>query len=313
MTVTEMPTPTIAPGEALVRVQLTGVCRTDLELAEGLYGFCGVPGHEFVGEVTEGIGGADWKTPCRRDQHRLRGVRALSPRRTQTLRTPAGARDPRVGRGGGAFAEYLRLPVCNLHPVPDSVSDEEAVFTEPLAAALDVPRRVLLLGAADRVLVIGAGKLAQLVCRVLLGQCAELAAVARHPARLERLPGSVKRLIGREVPARHYDVVVDCSGSPRGFETRLEAVRPEGTLVVKSTMIERAAVDVTRLVVDEIRVLGSRCGPFDEALALLAGAELHLHELIDARYPLDQAVEAFAHAGRAGAMKVVVEPVTALG
>lgn len=298
----DIPEPRPDETEATVRVSLSGVCGTDLELLAGMYGFTGVPGHEFMGTVEDGpaeLLGArvvgEINCACGQCRECLAGrAKHCANRRVLGIR----------GKNG-AFAERVVLPIRNLHVVPEDVSDEQAVFTEPLAAALDIPRRVLL-GSRDRVLVVGAGRLGQLIARVLHGQCARLDVVARDRGKLERLPTEVGRLDGG-VEHAAYDVVVDASGTVGGFAVALDAVRPEGMLVVKSTAAEAPALDLGRVVVDEIRIVGSRCGPFEEAIALLAGGAMDLGALIDGRFGLRDAPSAVRRAGERGVIKVLID------
>ncbi len=286
----------------MVRVALSAVCGTDLALARGMYRFEGVPGHEFVGTVEAGpdhLLGRRVVGEINCSCGRCGECRAGRPKHCESRRV--------LGIRGldGAFAERLCLPAANLHPVPDTVGDEQAVFTEPLAAALDVPRRVLV-GRRDRVLIVGAGRLGQLIARVLAGLAGSLDVLGRDNGKLARLPPEASALVELAAGAR-YDVVVDASGTPEGFAVALAAVRPEGTLVVKTTLPEKPTFDLARVVVEEIRVVGSRCGPFEEALALLAGGSLDLGSLIDGRHPLERATDALRHAGSPGAIKVLIE------
>ncbi len=214
-----------------------------------------------------------------------------------------------LGRDG-AFAEYLTLPLANLHPVPSSVPDEMAVFVEPLAAALEILEQVAV-RPTDRVVVLGDGKLGQLVARVLHQAGAHVVVVGRHPAKLALLEaaGIAARL---DPPSERADVVVECTGRAAGVAQAMRLVRPRGTLVLKSTVaIEPGAtepLDLAPLVVDEITVVGSRCGPFEPALRLLEARRLDVLPLISAEYALAAGVAAFAHAGQRGTLKVLLRP-----
>ena len=296
--------PATSPGEVRVRVLSAGVCGTDLALVDALYPFEGVPGHEFVGVVEEGpeyLAGrrvvGEINTACGRCPDCLAGLEKHC-----RARTALGIR----GRNG-AFAEYLQLPAANLHPVPDSVTTDAAVFTEPLAAALDIVHR-LAPNPGDPVLVVGAGRLGQLVCRVLGASGSPVIAVGRSPDKLARLEGIVAgTLRAEDVEPRSFAMAVECTGDPSGLLIALGALRPRGTLVVKSTYPEPLKFDMTPLVVDELRLVGSRCGPFDAALRLLEEQRVEVESLIDARYPLTGGVEAFAHSRRPGGVKVLLE------
>lgn len=303
---TDCPAPVPAPGEALVRVRLAGICATDLALLEGYSPFTGIPGHEFVGAI---IAAPD--APERVGERVVGEInivcgtcptcRAGRPTHCEG-RTALGIR----GRNG-AFAEQLTLPLGNLHPVPAGVSDEQAVFTEPLAAALAILQRLPVPPAA-RVLIVGAGRLGQLIARVLRLTGCELAVVARHPRQRELLAAAGVRALAEDaVPARAFDLVVEASGAPAGFVLARSALRPRGTLVLKSTFRGSVPVDLAPLVVDEITVVGSRCGPFPPALRLLAAGLVDPTPLIDARLPLAEGVAAFALAARPGALKVLLD------
>ncbi len=296
--------PEAESGEALIKVMKAGVCGTDAALLAGMYEFTGIPGHEFVGRVEAG-------------PEALKGQRVvgeinvvcgkcemckLGRKKHCSDRTALGIR----GRNG-AFAQFLTLPLENLHRVPPEVSDDAAVFTEPLAAALDVLDHIDL-RTTERILIVGDGKLAQLVCRVLALEGAEVDVIGRHRRKLERLEGVVSHVLGaKAAPARHYDVAVDCSGNSAGVLTALDALRPRGTLVMKSTSPGLATMDMARLVVDELRLVGSRCGPFPRALELLAAGGVNAESLIDARYALDQGVEGLERSRQAGVLKVLLD------
>jgi len=300
----DLPVPEPEPGEALVRVRVAGVCGTDLALADGLYPFTGVPGHEFVGVVVEGpqaVRGrrvaAEINAACGRCGYCRSGLGKHCPERTA------------IGIRGrdGAFAEYVCVPAENLHLLPDGVSTEAAVFTEPLAAALDVLEQVGV-EPRRRVLVVGAGRLGQLVCRVLAGACAELVAVGRHPRKLERLRGIVDATTGpQQVEPAAYDLAVECTGNAAGLAVALGGLRARGTLVLKSTHGAPAPLDATRVVVDELRILGSRCGPFVRAIEFLERGDLDAAQLVDARYPLARAAQALERSRAPGILKVLLE------
>ena len=298
----EIPRP--PEGEALVRVLLAGICRTDLELVRGYYPYVGVLGHEFVGVVEQGpeeLVGRRVVGEINAVCHRCAACRGGRPRHCER-RTVLGI----VGRDG-AFASYLTLPSENLHVVPDKVSDEEATFVEPLAAALEISEQVNL-RPSDRVLVVGDGKLGQLIARVLALAGTDLTVLGRYDRKLEMLERlGIPTLRRHAVVEARYDLVIECTGNDTGFTTALEAVRPCGVLVMKSTYAGRLTLDASRIVVDEITVVGSRCGPFAPALRLLAEGQVQVAELIDRRYPLAEGLVAFAAAETRGALKVLVE------
>ncbi len=288
------------PGEASVRVRLAGVCATDLELVKGYMGFSGVLGHEFVGQVEQGpaewLGRrvvADINAACGRCPTCLAGRGSHCPHRTVL---------GIVGRDG-AFADRVSIPVANLHAVPEGVDDRAAVFVEPLAAALRVLEQ-LHVSPSDRVVVLGPGRLGQLCARVLALTGARVGVQAREPGddRLQRLPVGIERLAPGE--GAGADVVVDCTGSPAGLALAVSLVRPGGTVVLKTTVHDLAGFEPNQVVIHEVRILGSRCGPFEPALRLLAAGVVDPIPLIDAELPLG--VEALTTAR--GAMKVLMRP-----
>ena len=302
--VREVPQPHVPSGEALVRVLVAGICNTDVELTRGYYPFAGIPGHEFVGVVEEGpppILGKRVVGEINAICHECEACRAGRSTHCER-RTVLG-----IARRDGAFAEYLTLPAENLHVVPDELPSLLAVFTEPLAAALEIQQQVLV-REKDRVLVVGDGKLSQLVARSLAQTRCELTVVSRHPRKGELLHAVGIRTTGEsDVMGRAYDIVVECSGNAGGFAMARSAVRPRGTLVMKSTYAGQLTFNASALVVDEITLVGSRCGPFQPALQMLASGAIDPKPLIDGTYPLDLALTAFEHAQRSGVLKVLVE------
>ena len=279
------------------------MCNTDLELVRGYYPFTGIPGHEFVGRVEEG--------PREWIDRRVVGEINASCGACATCRAGRRTHCPSrtvLGIKGrdGVFAEWLTLPVENLHAVPDDVPDEVAVFAEPLAAALQVQQQVAI-GPRDAVAVVGDGKLGQLVARTLaLSGCA-LTVVGRHARKLERLAARGIATAASLEP-RSADVVVECTGNPEGLALARAAVRPRGTIVLKSTYHGEAPVNLSAVVVDEVTLVGSRCGPFAPALELLAAGRVAVADLVDARFPLADGVAAFEKAGAPGVLKVLIAP-----
>jgi len=302
----DLPLPSPPAGEALVRVRLAGVCNTDLELVRGYYPYAGVPGHEFVGVGEAAAGATEWLG--RRVVGEINAAcggcptcRAGRPTHCER-RTVLGivARD-------GAFATHLRLPVRNLHAVPEGMPDEVAVFAEPTAAALELQEQVRV-SPGDRVVVIGAGKLGNLVAQTLAATGCRLLVVGRSPRPLALLAArGIATAAAEGIEPRRADLAVECTGNPDGLELARRAVRPRGTIVLKSTYHGKAAIDMAPFVVDEITLVGSRCGPFARALATLARGDVDPRPLVEARYPLADAVAAFAHAARPGALKVLVD------
>lgn len=294
----------IKPAEALIRVQLSGICGTDLELVRGYYPFTGIPGHEFVGEV---IDSPDKSWIGKRVVGEINVVcgeceQCKNGRPTHCeKRTVLG-----IANRDGVHAEYTSLPLANLHLVPDSVPDEAAVFTEPLAAALEIQEQVQI-RPTDRVLLIGAGRLGQLVAQMLVLTGCDLRVVARHPHQKALLEARQIRLISEdEIQPRRWDVVVEATGLPSGFDLARQAICPRGTLVLKSTYQGEMTINWSPFVVDEITIVGSRCGPFEPALRLLERGEVDPTVLIAERYPLARALEAYEDAKKPGMLKVLL-------
>jgi threonine dehydrogenase-like Zn-dependent dehydrogenase len=302
----DVPLPSPPPGEALVRVRVAGVCNTDLELVAGYYPYTGVPGHEFVGVVEKADAAPKWiarrvvgeiNAACGACPTCLAGHRTHCERRTVLGIV---ARD-------GAFATHLRLPIANLHAVPDSLPDEVAAFAEPTAAALEIQEQVRV-RPGDRAVVVGAGKLGNLVAQTLVATGCRLLVVGRSPRPLALVAArGIATTTAEGVEPRRADLAVECTGSPEGLEIARRAVRPRGTIVLKSTYHGKAAIDMAPFVVDEITLVGSRCGPFAPALRALARGDVDPRPLVEARYPLSEALSAFTHAARPGALKVLVD------
>ncbi|HEY7508911.1 MAG TPA: alcohol dehydrogenase catalytic domain-containing protein [Vicinamibacteria bacterium] len=301
---TEAPSPEAAPGEALLRVRLGGICATDLALVAGYAGFTGIPGHEFVADVVEAPGAEGWV-----GRRVVAEINVACGRCAECAagRRPHCAERAVLGIRGrpGAFGEKVCAPVVNLHAVPADLPDEVAVFAEPVAAALEVQEQVHV-GAGERVVVVGDGKLGQLLARTLARTGCALTVVGRHRDKLDRLARrGIAVCAAGELPARAADVVVECTGNPEGLERARRAVRPGGTIVLKSTYPGAATLDLSSIVVDEVTLVGSRCGPFGKALALLADG-LDVSDLVSAVYPLPEGEAAFAAAGRPGMLKVLL-------
>jgi len=304
---TDYPRPVPGPGEALIQVCLAGICNTDLEILRGYRQFHGVLGHEFVGTVVTcpKAGGADAEWIGRRvvGEINVGCGDCVFCRQDTPSQCPSRSAVGILGRDG-ALAEFLTLPLANLHPVPDSVPDEVALFVEPLAAAVQVLSLVHI-RPEERVGVVGDGKLGLLVAQVLATASADVTLIGRHSEKLA-LAAGWGISIGR--PDHQLDLVVDCTGNPGGLATALDLVRPRGTVVLKSTYNQLAEINLSRVVVDEIQLVGSRCGPFRPALHLLESGKVDVAPLIEARYSLLDGLAALEHAGRRGALKVLVQP-----
>ncbi len=303
----DLPRPVPGKGEALIRVTLAGICATDLELNKGYAGgFTGVLGHEFVGVVEEAAD-ASWtgrrvtgtiNLGCQRCEYCLAGVREHCRNRTVLG----------IIQKDGGFAEYLTLPVQNLVPISDSLPDETAVFTEPLAAALRIREQVVV-SPGKPAAVVGPGRLGLLVARSLALAGTPVVVFGRSASSLE-LPRrwGLETALVSEIDDSRFDFVVEVTGNPAGLAASLRLVRPLGTLILKSTFADPGVVDLTKIVVDEIHVVGSRCGPFSPALRLLEAGVVPVWDLIDGRYPLSEALEALNHASRPGVRKILLVP-----
>ena len=306
ITLREVAAPRPAHDAALIRVNLAGICNTDLEIARGYMGFEGVLGHEFVG-VVEACSDPGWlgarvageiNLACRRCSLCQRGLSRHCPSRTV------------LGILGkdGAFAEYLTLPIANLHRVPDALSDRAACFVEPIAACFEILEQVRV-QPDDQLVVLGDGKLGLLAALVLKSQGLCPVLLGKHPDKLARAGRlGVHTALAADLPRKAFDVVVEATGSPSGMQLAIELVRPRGTLVLKSTYHGALSLDAAPLVIDEITLLGSRCGPFPPALARLASGTLDPEPLIDAVYPLRYAERALEHAAERGVLKVLISP-----
>jgi alcohol dehydrogenase len=294
-------------GEALIKTSLAGICATDLALLKGYAGFSGIPGHEFVGVVELAddpslIGQrvvGEINSPCRSCPTCNRGDFNHCPQRSAL-----GIRNK-----NGVFADYFTLPQTNLHLVPKALSDQQAVFTEPLAAALEILQQIKI-GPNDSVAVLGDGRLGILIAQVLALTGCDLTVIGRHKSKWATLTKKAIRVSLADQLPENYSakVVVECTGQNQGFAQARKFVQPRGYLVIKSTFNGNTMVDLSALVVDEITVIGSRCGPFKEALKLLAAGSVEVEPLIDAEFPLKDGVAAFKMAQEKGRMKILIRP-----
>jgi alcohol dehydrogenase len=293
-------------GEALIQVSLAGICQTDIEITKGYMGFQGILGHEFVGTIIE----------CPHSEQRGRRV-------VGEINIPCGACDLcRKGLGkhcrtrdvvgihnrSGAFAEYISVPMQNLHFIPDSVGNEIAVFTEPIAAALEILEQIKI-KPSSKVLIIGDGRLGLLSAMVIRLMGCNLFLVGRHPEKtriFHQLGGSIMELSDLDTCCKNFDIVIEASGNPSGLYTALQAVRPLGCIVLKSTYAGGINLNLSQLVVDEVTILGSRCGPFEPALRLMEQGLIDPTPLITNIYPVDQYEKAFIKAQSKDAIKVLI-------
>ncbi len=297
------PVPQASDERALIRVRLAGVCSTDLQILKGYMAFQGIPGHEFVGEVHEGP--AEWMGKrvvaeinfgCGRCEACARGMQRHCP-----ARQVMGILD-----ADGSFAEYLAVPLANLHPVPDAVPDEAAVFTEPLAAAFEILEQISLQPGIQTV-VLGDGKLGLLCAFVLHQAGAAVTIVGRHDTKLALARKAGMRAVNlSDWQSQAVDLIVEATGSPDGLQRALAAVRPRGTLVLKSTLAEDHTLSLAPLVINEVTVVGSRCGLFPPALEALAHNRIPVTALIEAAYPLAAGLQALNYAAQRGTRKVLL-------
>lgn len=298
------PEPTLSEGECLIRVRLAGICATDIHITRGYMGFQGIIGHEMVATVVEGSPAwlgkrvvSEINCVCRTCDMCQAGLANHCRKRTV------------VGIEGrsGCFADVLAVPETNLHAIPDVVTDEEAVFVEPLAAAYQVLAQCRM-ESRTRVAVVGSGRLGQLVAQVIKAGGCQPTVVGRNRNKLLMCEkrGIQSLHVDEVIPRSDFDVVVECSGSPGGLELAMKMVRPRGTLVLKSTYAMNATVDLSPLVIHEINLIGSRCGPFPEAIQALARRAIEVRPLISKTLPIERAEEAFVVAASSENVKVLL-------
>jgi len=303
----DYPRPQPGPGEALLRVRYAGICGTDLALTAGYKGgFNGVLGHEYVAEVVEAPGNEEWvgrrvvgeiNTICGECDHCRRGLITHCQNR----------RVLGIINWDGAFAEYLLSPIYLLHPVPDNVPDEMAVFTEPLAAAYaalrDTPKDV-----GDRVIIFGDGRLGQLIAQVYHSEGYDPLLVGRHPHKLALAEQVGIRTTLEPPVGQEFDIAVDVTGNAQALQQIFGLLRPRGALILKTTSARQSQLDFSPVVVNELRIIGSRCGPFPRALQAMSQGAIDPRPLITATFPLEQALEAFDLARQRQSLKVLIKP-----
>lgn len=302
----EISTPNLTLNEALIRTRLAGICGTDIQLVKGYYNFSGIPGHEFVGEVVECVSHPELigkrvvgeiNISCGHCEFCLQNQSTHCSRRSVLG----------IKNHHGVFAEYFTLPAKNLYTIPDTVSDEDAVFVEPIAAALrilkqvDIPQNI-------RVLVIGAGKLGHIIALVLKANSCNVTVVARHKRQQQLLEhNQINVILEKNVDQHQWDVVIEASGSPSGLEAALASVKPQGTIVLKSTYHDEASINLTSAVVNEITIIGSRCGPFKPAIEMLSTKKFNPGKLIEQIYSIDEAEQALKHSQAPGTQKIAIK------
>ena len=295
--------PVRSPDEALIRVLKAGICNTDIEIINGYMNFHGILGHEFVGVVEDSANTSligkrivgEINLPCYHCEYCKQGnTRHCKNRNVLGILNKS-----------GAFAEYLTLPEKNLHLVPESISDDEAVFVEPLAAAYEILEQIYL-KSTDRVLVLGDGKLGLLIARVLMGQC-QLSILGKHQEKLNLLSGcSVQTALELDAD-QSFDYVIDATGSSHGIQTSLGFVKAMGHVVLKTTTHDMSNINFSDIVIREIHVIGSRCGPFPPAIEALSTGKIQVEDLISHHFRLDDSLVAFERAGRKDAIKVILD------
>ena len=299
--VRRQPLPRVREGFARIRLLAAGICSTDLELQRGYYGFSGTPGHEFVGEIVENgkrVAG-EINLACGHCEWCARGLGRHCPTRTVLG----------IVKHPGAFREFLTLPMHNLHRVPESISSEHAVFIEPVAAACEILDQVKI-PKGDSVALLGDGKLGLLIAQVLQAHGAHVHLFGRHrdKMRLVEKAGVTTELLPKKLPERAYRWVVDATGSPEGLRTAVTMCEPRGTVIMKSTVHGLVTIDTAPVIVNEITLVGSRCGRFEPAIRLLASGKVNVADLISEEFPLERAPEAFARAATKGVLKVLLRP-----
>jgi threonine dehydrogenase-like Zn-dependent dehydrogenase len=301
----DYPVPERKKDEALVKVTRAGICNTDLEITKGYMGFQGIPGHEFVGIVEEcnkkNIVGkrvvGEINVGCGACLFCKNQMQNHCPKRSVLG----------IVNKDGAFADYVTLPVNNLHFVPDSVSDDEAVFTEPLAAAFEIMEQVSI-GPRDRVCVLGDGKLGLLVAQALSTTDCRLVIVGHHRENLSIMEEiGIKTRLSFSFEESGFDVVVDCTGSRSGIESAMKIAKPGGKIVLKTTVTKKSSLDLNRIVINELSVIGSRCGPFKPAIDAIKSRSVDLYPLISDTFSIDDGIRAFQLASGKGVLKVILK------
>ncbi|MEN8262896.1 MAG: alcohol dehydrogenase catalytic domain-containing protein [Nitrospirota bacterium] len=299
------PVPNPGKDEALIRVTYAGICNTDIEITKGYMGFKGIPGHEFVGVVEKS------------DNRKLKGKRVTGEINIG-CNTCSYCRDhlynhcPKRSVLGilardGVFAEYTTLPLKNLHELPDSVSDEEAVFIEPLAAAYEILEQVSI-SSSDKVCVLGDGKMGLLIGQVLSTTGCNLIVIGKHPEKLSILDElGINTKLSSQRKEKEFDIVVDCTGSRTGMETALGIVKPRGKIIIKTTVAKKGQLDLNGVVINELSLIGSRCGPFLPAINAIASRDIDLFPLISDVFKLEDGLKAFENAKKKGVMKVILK------
>ena len=294
-------------NETLVRVSLAGICGTDLEILDGYMQYKGILGHEFVGVVEKSTNSdiigkrvvGEINAGCGNCNSCIKGMERHCPSRTVLG----------ILKRNGAFAEFLSLPEKNLHVIPDTISDEQAVFVEPLAAAFEINEQVSLKPEWN-VAVVGDGRLAQLIIQVIKLTCSNITCFGKHEKKLEGLVQSGTKIkLGIEsTDEQLFDLVIEATGSNSGFTDTMKLVKPRGTVVLKSTIASRENLDLTPTIINEITLIGSRCGLFKPAIDALATRKISVDSMIDSVFPLEKFEDAITYAKKPDTLKVFLKP-----
>jgi len=306
ISVQDVPEPHPVVGEALIKVLKAGICNTDLGIVKGYMDFEGILGHEFIGEVKQAPSN-NWlgkrvvgeiNISCGRCDLCRQGLENHCPSRSVLG----------IHHKNGAFSEFLTLPLENLHEVPETIDDQEAVFVEPLAAALEILEQVKI-DEKNAVLILGDGKLGLLAAQVMKSQTERVFCVGKHHRKMAILEKKgVKTFCGGEAIEGQFDIVVEATGRKEGVKKALSLVKPRGRVVLKSTFCDDVDLDVSSIVIDEVEIIGSRCGPFAKAILFLSDREIDVMEMVDGDFPLAQAAEALALAQKPETIKVLISP-----
>lgn len=306
LSVQDVPEPQPLEGEAFIKVHKAGICNTDLEIVRGYMDFEGILGHEFVGEVKRAPS-RSWlgkrvvgeiNIACGTCDFCRQGLKNHCPSRSVLG----------IHRKNGAFAEYVTLPLKNLHEIPETIDEQLAVFVEPLAAALEILEQVKI-GEKDSVLILGDGKLGLLAAQVIKSHTDRVSCAGKHQRKLDILEKKgVKTFCRGEAIEGRFDIVIEATGKKEGVNQALSLVKPRGRVVLKSTFFDQVSVDVSSIVIDEIELIGSRCGPFPKAISFLAKGEIEVLEMVDGNFPLSQAEEALTLAKKPETIKVLISP-----
>ncbi|MDC0885633.1 alcohol dehydrogenase catalytic domain-containing protein [Nitrosopumilus sp.] len=294
-------------NETLVRVSLAGICGTDLEILDGYMQYNGILGHEFVGVIEKSSNSdligkrvvGEINAGCGKCDSCVNGMERHCPSRTVLG----------ILKRNGAFAEFLSLPEKNLHVIPDSISDEQAVFVEPLAAAFEINEQVSLKPEWN-VAVVGDGRLAQLIIQVIKLTCSNITCFGKHEKKLEGLVQSgIKIKVGIEsTDEQLFDLVIEATGSNSGFSDTMKLVKPRGTVILKSTIASRENLDLTPTIINEITLIGSRCGLFKPAIEALASGKISVNSMIDSTFSLEKFEDAIIYAKKPDTLKVFLKP-----